>query len=544
MSDIIQKITENKDEFNFTPTGKITEVLVYHDRAVVTREIEISLKKGKHTIMFENLTPILDDSSIKAFIPDSIKDSIRIVGIHAKDKALVCIPKKEERTIYNQIITEIINLIEVMDNMKILEAKHNIIEQLSKYVKDGTNQVVMDKEIAINKLSETLNFLQTSIKNIDKNRYDLSISWEEIEEKIRILENNLNQIRTPMLRMLKNVYVELEANNDTASNKLGISYVVTNTNWSTYYDARLVETSSGKHQVNLTYYGVVSQRTGEDWINAKVSLTTAKPTFAQIPDIYPSYFTGYKKEKQDKVLISQQSAIQQSFAETESAQEEYTPEPIETPQYSDISDVVINKTFRLEGENTILSDGNNYNLTIFEGSFLVNLSYETVPKLIEYVYLKGEMKNETLYPFLNGKVNIFRKSGFIGSSSINYVAPNETFELSFGIDEDIKVRRILLLDDLVKDKVGFNQHRLFGYNIELTSFKEKEETVVVKENIPVSEIKEVKVKIGEKTTKGYEHDEKEGILVWKSIVNKGEKKNISIYYEIEASKSFNLLAVE
>lgn len=560
MSENIIKKVEKKEDFNYTPSGKIQHVLIYQNRATVTRKIPIKLNKGENTILIENLSPLIDRSTIKVSIPEHLKNKIELLGIQTKDKSLAYVPKKEERDIHNKIIQETIKLIEEYDNESILNVERSLIEELSEYVSKATNQIVMDKEIITNKLTDSLNFIDNRNKATHKELYETLLRKEDINEKLFILVGQLNYIRTPVVKNLVNVYVKLKAEWEDEKalldDEIALSYSVGNITWRTSYDARLIETNNGKHKVNITCYANITQRTGEDWEDVNISLTTAKPSSAQIPDIYPAYLEAYKRKPVTKTLQSNEEQIEDGFydeemEEAEAPYDEELPEaeaspPGESleapdkPSYSEVSDSTINKTFHLDGIHSIFSNGDPHTLTIFETELPTSLTYETVPKIVEYVYLKGRIKNSTTYPFLSGKLNIIRKSGYIGSGTMKYVAPNESFDMSFGIDEDIKVRRVCIKDELKKDKVGFNQHRYFGYDIELKSFKDNTEQVSIKENIPVSELKEVKVKLKDNTTTGYELNEKEGIIEWKINIDNGKKKHFLLYYEIEASKSFNL----
>ncbi len=559
MSENIIKRVEKKEDFDYTPGGSIKDVLLYQDRATITRQIPINVKEGENTIVIENLSPVIDRSTIKMLIPDALKSKIEVLGIQTKDKSLAYIPKEEERQIHNEIIQETIKLIEEYDNESILNIERSLIEELSEYVSKATNQVVMDKEILTNKLTEVLKFINSRNKSTHKELYDTLLNKEDINERLNILIKQLNYIRTPVVKNLVDVNVKIKVsklnNEQSINDEIGLSYSVRNIKWRTSYDARLIETQDTTYKVKLTCYANITQRTGEDWENVKISLTTAKPSSAQIPDIYPAYLEAHKRKVVQKTLQSSEEQIEDSFyfegEEAEAPLEEDLPEsestppgerlePVDKPSYSEVSESTINKTYHLDGMHTVLSNGDAHTLTIFETELSTSLTYETVPKIVEYVYLKGRIKNDTAYPFLSGKLNIIRKSGYVGSGTMNYVAPGESFDMSFGIDEDVKIRRICVLDDLKKDKVGFNQHRYFGYDIELKSFKDKSELVSIKENIPVSELKEVKVRLKDKTTKGYELDEKEGIVEWKVNINKGEKKHFLLYYEIEAPKSFNL----
>jgi hypothetical protein len=49
---------------------------------------------------------------------------------------------------------------------------------------------------------------------------------------------------------------------ESAEIQLLVSYVVSNASWSPKYDLRV---SSGERTMQVSYFGIVQQNTGEDW---------------------------------------------------------------------------------------------------------------------------------------------------------------------------------------------------------------------------------------------------------------------------------------
>jgi hypothetical protein len=61
---------------------------------------------------------------------------------------------------------------------------------------------------------------------------------------------------------------------------LQLSYIIYGASWNAAYDAR-VDGSSGS--LHLTYHGVITNSTGEDWKDVELSLSTAKPAVGGAP---------------------------------------------------------------------------------------------------------------------------------------------------------------------------------------------------------------------------------------------------------------------
>jgi uncharacterized protein (TIGR02231 family) len=171
-----------------------------------------------------------------------------------------------------------------------------------------------------------------------------------------------------------------------------------------------------------------------------------------------------------------------------------------------------------------------------------SLFYETIPQLAEFVYLKAKLENTLAFPLLPGSVLVFRNESYMGKSAIKYTAPGEPFCLSFGIDDDLKVRRIEHANITRPAKGLSNKNtREWEYHYILYNYKKIPERVSLCEGIYVSELKEVNVTICDDTTEGYSVDP-DGILSWESGLSPDpfDHKKYILRYTITAPKDFNL----
>jgi uncharacterized protein (TIGR02231 family) len=67
--------------------------------------------------------------------------------------------------------------------------------------------------------------------------------------------------------------------------ELEVVYAVRNASWQPLYDVRLLE-----DEVTVTYLATISQKSGEDWPEVELSLSTARPAVsATLPELRPWY---------------------------------------------------------------------------------------------------------------------------------------------------------------------------------------------------------------------------------------------------------------
>lgn len=70
---------------------------------------------------------------------------------------------------------------------------------------------------------------------------------------------------------------------EKVSVELNLSYLVNRVKWTPRYDVRVYAAES---LLKLFYYGVVQQATGEDWLDAPITLCTAQPAIGgAVPEL-------------------------------------------------------------------------------------------------------------------------------------------------------------------------------------------------------------------------------------------------------------------
>ena len=81
-------------------------------------------------------------------------------------------------------------------------------------------------------------------------------------------------------RLVAEVLLEVDGDGEI---ELELSYVVPGASWSSGYDLRLAGET-----LTLTWHGMITQRTGEDWPECALKLSTARPAGAlEVPELDP-----------------------------------------------------------------------------------------------------------------------------------------------------------------------------------------------------------------------------------------------------------------
>ncbi|MBN1411910.1 MAG: mucoidy inhibitor MuiA family protein [Spirochaetales bacterium] len=534
------------DQTDLTCDSRVEEIVVYSRNAEVSRVLEVKLPRGETQVVFRNLGSGIDEQSIKASLES---DKARIVFTTLSQNHLYFFKEEESRKVWNGILKALHELIGLEDEHSLYSLENQLIQDIKSYIQEALNDILLTQENSIVKLKEALEFLESKLKDNVFSVINVKEKIEKLAEKIGYLRAELEKTRDLDHKVQNNIEVVIQSEEEIAI-PLRIRYLISGVRWRPSYDARL-DTATGR--VSLQYFGEISQSTGELWNDVKIVLSTSQvEKDVSIPPLYPVYLSGHF-EKREKQLVVEKKAAKELAVDLDADELETGEEGGEEEDTGTVpgeAAVVSEKkgasyTFTVNRKYTVPPDGLWHKTTIIKEDFEAETVYETVPEVMEYVYLKATVKNSTDLPFLPGRVAIFRNESYMGHSSIKYIAPQETFSLSFGIDEDLRVKRIKYKDHY-KEATGLASRHMkeWMYKIKLNNFKKEKKRVLVKESIYVSELKEAEVKVLETTTKDYIMNT-DGILTWELELEPDPYKfrEIVLSYQLSWLKNFNLSGI-
>jgi uncharacterized protein (TIGR02231 family) len=157
-----------------------------------------------------------------------------------------------------------------------------------------------------------------------------------------------------------------------------------------------------------------------------------------------------------------------------------------------------------------------------------------IPKLTPFVFLKSGIVNRAAYPLLPGKVSTFTGNTFTGSSQLKKVSAGEKFDLFFGVDDQVTVKREELKQHREAGMFGRNRVS-YGYRIEVNNFRREPVTVIVRDQLPLAADEEIRVSLEAPSVKPDESGT-DGRLSWRFTLKAQEKKELTFGILIEYPK--------
>ncbi|MBI5483677.1 MAG: mucoidy inhibitor MuiA family protein [Deltaproteobacteria bacterium] len=516
--------------------SRITAVTVYADRAQTNRSTVLNLKPGSYLIAFENLPVLIQDDSVRVAGKGSAASAI--VGLEIKRAFLEQSGEKRVKELDEEVRG-------LERRSGVLDAKKSGLTSQKAFL-DSIRVAWGDrisKELAIGRptsaeLLDASSFVGAGVTKIEEQSRDIEIEKRSIKEKIDALRRQREESIGSHRKEAKNVEVMLEITRE-GSLTLDLAAVISQAGWQPTYDVRL---SPDARTAELTFRAMVRQQTGEDWKDIDLTLSTARPAAGGAPpELNPWRISFFRPQPLAAAPMLMGAAApvkarKSARKQTESFKSddllaEDAPVAFMTAETTDEQSSV---AFHVPRQLDIPSDGAQHGSVVAVEQFPVSLEYMALPKLAPYVFLKSEILNKAAYPLLPGKVNTFTGNTYTGSSQLKKVASGEKFDLFFGTDDQVTVKREELKQN--REAGMFSKNRVsYRYRIELGNFRKEPLTVTLRDQLPVAGDEEIKVSLDEPSLKPDEV-KSDGTITWKTPLQVGEKKELTFGIIVEYPK--------
>ncbi len=264
-----------------TLKSKVTKATVFKDRAMVTRSAETDLPAGISSVVFSKLTPELRDASVTVAVTNA---AVKILDVKVERKFTREIRRNEVRKIQEKLY--ILNQKQriITDKIAIYHSKKDFVESLKAESVKYVNMKILLNTSSAKKWKELLNFIDTNLNEIYSGIRSQVILNDKLDKEIHVQKKLLEQYKGVKSRDYKQIIITLESEHAAHVN-IQPSYLVKNAGWYPMYDARVY---ANPKKMELSYYGMVQQGTGEDWNDIKLTLSTVDPvSVKKLPELTP-----------------------------------------------------------------------------------------------------------------------------------------------------------------------------------------------------------------------------------------------------------------
>jgi len=537
----------------------IVAVTVYTNRARITRRGKITLSPGDHDLALVNLPMTLEEDSVRA--SGSGGGGVKILGVDVKTQALKELSDETPNIIGQQILALEEEDRALINQDEALEARLDYIKLLGTHGSESLARALAAGRVGLDDATTLADYVAAQMNAASTERRTIAQKRRDLEREIKSLKDRLNEefgraINPARLREIqrKEIHVLLQVETETEI-ELDVVYAVTNASWRPLYDVRLVDDA-----VTLTYLATITQRSGEDWPEVPLSLSTARPaSSASLPELDPWYLDrSYPVYPRRQVRAQAKSTgifalggakdpIEQRLAAFDDddgsffMEAEAAAAPAQAFQQAQMQVEARGAalTYRVIEPIAVPSDGSPHKTTVTALSLGVELDYLTVPRLAQEAYLRATIANTSEFTLLPGEVSIFHGTEFVGKTQIETVAPTEEFEVQLGVDERVRVERELVKREVSKKVIGSTRRILFSYRITLNNLRTAPTKLTVSDQIPLAKHESIKVKLENAAPPATKQSDL-NILDWELELTPGEKREIAFSFSVEHPRDMEI----
>jgi len=305
-----------------------------------------------------------------------------------------------------------------------LQLRQSFIESLAKTAADGLAGESVDGQMRPDQWEAAWLRLQAGSEQTLKDLAGQEIALRGLDEQIRKAEADLRAVRTGA-RTEAQLRIAIESPKDGVL-EMAIQYQIGGASWSPVYDARL---STETAKLSLASFGTVRQRTGEDWSDVALTLSTAQPAQgSQMPELQPWWIQPPPPPAPAGYAASSAPAPRpapMAMREAAKVAEESPPEA-PAPVAMRVAEVVSSEfaaEYRIPGKVAVPADSADHRFAIASRDMSADLSARIVPKLEAKAYLHAEIKVEGEAPTLAGPVSLYRDGTYMGGARLPSLKP-------------------------------------------------------------------------------------------------------------------------
>jgi uncharacterized protein (TIGR02231 family) len=387
---------------------------------------------------------------------------------------------------------------------------------------------------------EAFKAIEEEISRADEAIRGLQVKKREIEAELAILRAGQ---RTDPPRKLE-VRIDLSAQ-AAAAVTLRVSYSVRDARWLPLYDARLdTGAKDKKPSLELVRRAEIVQRTGEDWANVALAVSTVRTARGGSAPNLNTVIVRYPQPVTPPASIPRPQALQQAPASRgaggmlDASREEKAigaaPVPVEE-RSAVVETGGFQALFHIPGRVSLGAGEGARSLRIASVTAAPELLVRTAPVVDDTAYLEATFKQAEEAPLLPGRVSLYRDGTFVGRGQMALAQKDETVSLGFGADEQVKVARSVVRKNegsaglITSSKTDEREFKIVVRNGHAAAVK-----MTIEEPLPVAENSEIQVEMLPSATPPTQRDvrDQRGVMAWTMDIPAGETRDVKFGWRV------------
>jgi uncharacterized protein (TIGR02231 family) len=528
--------------------AEITNATVYFGYgAELTHQSKVRLSNNTKIIVINQLGTNVDLASLQISCPEDVALLSHTYSIYTPPQAQWVKPSvaflmEDSIEVIRDEISKLESLIGI--EQETMTKTGTLIEAA---MASNGNKSVLSAEVLklVDYYNAKIEKSKTAIYNHQQQKIKLNKKITAIQKRIADLKPVITTKEKPYGQLFLQVFTKR-----TGEIPVSISYYTQSAGWVPVYDIRV---NSKTNKVKLVYKASLSQTSGIDWKKTKLTLSTGTPNFGvaapvltpwflqlYVPELYRSLqgrAAGVNVQRNTIQSMNNDMALSEvvvtnGYGITREKKQEIDPSTLN--MYTTLNEGQLNTNFEIELPYDINGDGKMNSIAIKEEEIVCVLKNYAVPRMDKEAYLMAEVADWQNLDLLPGDANIIMDETYIGKSLIDPNTIADTLNLSLGRDKRVVVKRSLVKELSSLKTSGSTSKQSFTYELIVKNNKQTDINLLLKDQYPLSNIKEVEVTLdnSEEATVNNET----GVITWKLNLKPGESKKVRFTYSVKYPK--------
>jgi uncharacterized protein (TIGR02231 family) len=526
---ILVAITAFANDERTVVNAHLQSVTVYRSGAEMVHTATATLKEGSNELVIDQLGNSIDVNSIQV----KVSDGITILGTEFSNNHLTS-PVKTFRIKLLEDSLESLN-----KSLAKIDSSISIYQQLESVLNSNTDIKGAQTGLSVAELMKFMDYyktktteLQTEIAQLQEKERKLKEATDKVQKELEE-ENNKNTSTTGRITLQIQVAT-------TGKYTFEVSYIALNAGWNPFYDLRVDDI---KNPINLIYKANISQSTGLDWKQVKLSLSTATPNQSgTAPQLNP-WFLGYLYPRPKRIGMGSPGASPEirirgasSITVDEALEGKVAGLQVnkKLEDHITVSDNTLNVTFDIDILYDIPTNGKEQTAVLKTYQVPATYKHSAIPKLDKDAYIIADILDWEKLNLLPGNANVILEGTYTGKTFIDPNTSQDTLSLTLGKDKRVAIKRDKLVDYSSVKFLGSNKLQKFTYEITVKNNKKDPINLDLKDQFPLTTNKDIEVELVDAGGASANNDT--GVLNWLVTIPAGESKKFKFTYSIKYPK--------
>lgn len=507
-------------------SAKLTEATVYLRGAALTHTASATLKSGSQEVIIDGLSPNIEINSLKV--------KANGVLISATEFAQDYLTPREQAA-HIKKLQDSLDLYQ--EQLKEVQNELTVHKQLLKLVTDGTQNNMSQKDgtVAIADINANMELYRTKATELQKSIDKDNKRIEDLKETVNRLRSQIEQDETEnsQLNGMLRLSVSVPENVNTT---FTVTYFTNQAGWVPCYDINI---PSMDKSITLQSKAKVKQVTGLDWNNVKLTLSNATPNRSTTAPVFKTWFLSFQRPQTiiDGMRVRSNSVSyatqEEKVAATSNSLSYKWEAPITMDNFVEVEEQDIHVTYSIAVPYDIPGNGKEKLIDLKSYDIKADFKYYSVPKLSDETFLIATLSDYEKYNLLPGEATVTFNNTFVGRTRLR---PNDTesqLSLTLTTDPRVTVKREKQRDFCSTKHIGNSTTVTQSYLITVKNNQTKAAKLTLKEQYPISNDKDIEVKLVEVKPEATYNKNDIGVVTWELELKAGETRTFVVTYSVK-----------